>query len=64
LRSQLAVAAGARLIYNNRAQLAISGGIAANEECSVDIDPTQNLEALSEWLSAFAAEPLRRDISP
>ena len=46
LRSQLALAVGQRLINNNRAQLMLAGGIAANDERNVDADPTQNLEAL------------------
>ena len=53
LRSQLAFAAGARLINNNRAQLAIGGGIATNDERSVDIDPTQNLEALLTFRQSY-----------
>jgi len=53
LRSQLAVTAGARLLNNNRAQLAIGGGIAANDERSVDIDPTQNLEALFTFRQSY-----------
>ena len=46
LRSQLAVTIGARLVNDNRAQLAIGGGISGNDERSVDADPTQNIEAL------------------
>jgi hypothetical protein len=46
LRSQVAIAVGPRLINNNRAQLSIAGGIAANDERNVDADPTQNLEGL------------------
>ena len=53
LRSQLAVVAGARLINNNRAQLGLGGGIAANDERSVDIDPTQNLEALFTFRQSY-----------
>ena len=53
LRSQLTVTAGARIINNNRAQLAIGGGLAANDERSVDIDPTQNLEGLFTFRQSY-----------
>jgi len=46
LRSQVAIAVGPRLINNNRAQLSVAGGIAANNEQNVDAEPTKNLEAL------------------
>jgi hypothetical protein len=46
LRSQVALALGARLVNDNRAQLAVSSGISVNDERSVDADPTQNIEAL------------------
>jgi len=46
LRSQVAIAVGPRLINNNRAQLSVAGGIAANNEQNVDADPTKNLEGL------------------
>ncbi len=53
LRSQIAVSAGARLINDSRAQLTIGGGIAANDERSVDIDPTQNIEALFTFRQSY-----------
>jgi hypothetical protein len=46
LRSQIGIAAGPRLINNNRAQLIIGGGIAANDERNLNAAPTQNLEGL------------------
>jgi hypothetical protein len=46
LRTQVGVSAGPRLINTNRAQLIISGGLAANDERGVDTEPTQNLEGL------------------
>ncbi len=53
LRSQVAVAVGPRLINNNRAQLSIAGGIAANDERNVDAAPTQNLEALFTFRQSY-----------
>jgi len=53
LRSQLGITVGGRLINNNRAQLAMSGGISANDERSVDIDPTQNIEALLTFRQSY-----------
>ena len=46
LRSQVAGATGPRLINSNRAQLAIGAGLAANNEQGVDVDATQNIEAI------------------
>jgi hypothetical protein len=53
LRSQLALAVGERLINNNRAQLSLAGGIAANDERNVDADPTQNLEGLFTFRQSY-----------
>ena len=53
LRSQVAIAVGPRLINNNRAQLSVAGGIAANDERNVDADPTQNLEALFTFRQSY-----------
>jgi hypothetical protein len=51
LRSQVAGAAGPRLINSNRAQLVVGAGLAVNDERGVDVEPTQNSEALFtfEW---------------
>jgi Protein of unknown function, DUF481 len=46
LRSQIAGAIGPRLVNSNRAQLSIAGGMAFNDERGVDVEPTQNVEAL------------------
>jgi hypothetical protein len=53
LRSQVAGVAGARLINTNRAQLAVSAGLSANDERNVDADPTQNLEGLFTFRSSY-----------
>jgi len=53
LRSQVAVAVGPRLINNNRAQLSIAGGLAANDERNVDADPTQNLEGVFTFRQSY-----------
>jgi Protein of unknown function, DUF481 len=46
LRSQIWVAAGPRLVNSNRAQLVIGGGLSFNDERGVDVEATQNIEAL------------------
>jgi hypothetical protein len=46
LRSQVGGAIGPRLINSNRAQLVVGGGIVFNDERGVDVEPTQNVEAL------------------
>ena len=46
LRSQLGVAVGPRLINSNRAQLSLGGGLVVNDERGVDVEATQNIEAL------------------
>ena len=46
LRSQVGAAIGPRLVNTNRAQLAIGAGLAFNDERGVDVEPTQNVEAL------------------
>ena len=47
LRSQIGAAAGPRLVNSNRAQLVLGAGLAFNDEQGVDVDTTQNVEALS-----------------
>jgi Protein of unknown function, DUF481 len=51
LRSQIWAAAGPRLVNSNRAQMVVGGGLAFNDERGVDVEPTQNIEALGlfEW---------------
>jgi hypothetical protein len=46
LRSQIAGAAGPRLINSNRSQMTLGAGLAFNDERGVDVEPTQNVEAL------------------
>ena len=46
LRSQIAVAAGPRLVTSNRAQLAAGAGIVFNEEKASDGESTENIEGL------------------
>jgi hypothetical protein len=53
LRSQVASAIGPRLVNSNRAQLALGGGLAFNDERGVDVPPTQNIEALFVFRSSY-----------
>ena len=46
LRSQIGGAVGPRLINSNRSQLVLGAGLAFNDERGVDVEPTQNIEAL------------------
>ena len=46
LRSQVASAVGPRIVNSNRAQLVLGAGLAFNDERGVDVEPTQNVEAL------------------
>jgi Protein of unknown function, DUF481 len=50
LRSQIGVGLGPRLVNSNRGQLLVGGGSAFNDERSVDVAPTQNVEALLTFL--------------
>jgi uncharacterized protein DUF481 len=53
LRSQIGGAFGPRLINSNRAQLTLGAGISFNEEQGLDVEPTQNLEALLMFQSSY-----------
>lgn len=53
LRSQVGAAVGPRLINSNRAQLAVGGGIVFNNEQGVDVESTQNVEALLVFRSSY-----------
>ena len=53
LRSQIGAAAGRRLVNTNRAQLVLGGGLAFNDERGVDVESTQNVEALFIFETAF-----------
>jgi hypothetical protein len=46
LRSQVGGAVGPRLVNTNRSQLAVGAGIVVNDERGVEVEPTQNVEAL------------------
>ena len=46
LRSQVGAAIGPQLINTNRAQLTLGAGVVFNDERGVDVEPTQNVEAL------------------
>jgi hypothetical protein len=53
LRSQIGVATGPRLINSNRAQMSLGGGLVFNDERGVDVEPTQNTEALLVFQTSF-----------
>ena len=53
LRSQIAVAAGPRLINSNRAQLLLGAGLVLNDERGVDVEPTQNVEGLLTFQTSY-----------
>jgi Protein of unknown function, DUF481 len=53
LRSQVGATAGPRLVNSNRAQLAIGAGVVFNDERGVDVDATQNTEALFMFTTSF-----------
>ena len=53
LRSQIGAAIGPRLVNSNRAQLSIGGGLAFNDERGVDVESTQNIEALGTFRTSF-----------
>ena len=53
LRSQVAVATGPRLVNSNRAQLTLGAGLVLNDERGVDVEPTQNIEALLDFRTSF-----------
>lgn len=53
LRSQVAATVGPRLVNSNRAQLTIGAGLALNDERGVDVEPTQNIEAVIAFKNSF-----------
>ncbi len=53
LRSQIGAAAGPRLVNSNRAQLVLGAGLAFNHEQGLDVEPTENVEALFTFETAF-----------
>ena len=46
LRSQVVGMIGPRLVNSNRAQFSMGAGLAVNDERGVDVEPTQNVEAV------------------
>jgi hypothetical protein len=53
LRSQVAVAFGPRLVNSNRGQVEAGVGLVLNDEQGVDVEPTQNVEALVMLRSSY-----------
>ncbi len=53
LRSQVGFLLGPRLVNSNRAQLEIGAGLAFNDERGIDVEPTQNVEALLMFATSF-----------
>jgi Protein of unknown function, DUF481 len=53
LRSQIGAAIGPRLVNSNRGSLMIGAGLVVNDERGVDVEPTQNLEALFVFATSF-----------
>jgi hypothetical protein len=53
LRSQIAAAIGPRLVNSNRAQMTFGAGVAFNDERGVDVEPTQNVEALVVFRTSY-----------
>jgi hypothetical protein len=53
LRSQIGGAFGPRLINSNRAQMTLGAGMSFNEEQGVDVEATQNFEALLMFQASY-----------
>lgn len=53
LRSQVGAAVGPRLVNSNRAQMAVGGGMVLNNEQGVDVESTQNVEALFVFRTSY-----------
>jgi hypothetical protein len=53
LRSQIAAAIGPRLVNSNRAQVTLGAGLAVNDERGVDVESTQNVEALVVFRTSY-----------
>ena len=53
LRSQAGFTVGPRLINSNRAQLVLGAGVAVNNEDGVDVESTQNVEAILMFRTAY-----------
>jgi hypothetical protein len=53
LRSQAGAAFGPRLVNSNRGQVELGAGLVVNDERGVDVEPTQNVEALITVRASF-----------
>ena len=53
LRSQFAFTVGPRLIYTNRAQMVTGAGVAVNNEQGVDVESTENIEAVFYFRASY-----------
>jgi hypothetical protein len=53
LRSLVSGAIGPRLVNTNRAQLTLAGGVAFNDERGVDVEATQNVEAMALFQTSY-----------
>jgi hypothetical protein len=53
LRSQVGFVVGPRLVNSNRAQLALGAGVAVNNEQGVDVEATQNVEAVFLFTTSY-----------
>jgi len=53
LRSQAGAAFGPRLVNSNRGQLGLGAGIVVNHEQGVDVEPTENVEAVITLQGAY-----------
>ena len=53
LRSQVGFVVGPRLVNSNRAQMAVGAGLAVNDEQGVDVESTQNVEAVFLFTTSY-----------
>ena len=53
LRSEVGAGIGPRLVDSNRAQLWVGGGLMVNREQGVDVEPTENIEAVVYLQTSF-----------
>jgi len=53
LRSELSAATGPRLINSVRAQMTVGAGLSVNDERGVDVEPTQNIEGVLTFRTAY-----------
>jgi Protein of unknown function, DUF481 len=53
LRSQFGFSLGPRLLYTNRAQVVTGAGVSVNNEQGVDVEATQNIEALFYFRASY-----------